>query len=329
MNKPRRSDVLAQIERRGDLVPGRSDMIWAESELKSLARHLRHPSEATPALCQLAPIRVVACIEGCLKAAASALINHGDPYRTNARRLFQEVRIDFDVLKALLDERVSLGEIVANSLGWYDMAEVNSRMTAMLGSDFFTGVRGAEDRWEIEIGRVPKRPIIDSLDKVLADIDDALTIRHVLCHETAILQSVPEADASRFLESGRQFTNAVSWLISETLYPNSPLTQTAMNIEAGRRASIAEAELDKELSALQARLDDEDKGLLRASQDAWVAYRRSFSELEGNAAKGGTMASMLYGKAAEAMTRHRILEIKESLRQEGLAGKPRRRRPAK
>lgn len=118
----------------------------------------------------------------------------------------------------------------------------------------------------------------------------------------------------------------MSWLISETLHPNSPLTQTDMNIEAGRRASVAEDELNKEVSELLEKLDDEDKGVLRASQEAWTAYRRSFSELEGNAAKGGTLRPLLYAKAAEAMTRRRILEIQESLRQEGLAGRPRRRR---
>lgn len=171
MNNSKRTHVLALIERREGLLPGPVDMFGALSELQGLAHLLRRPSEATRALCQLVPIRVVACIEGCLKAAASALIDHGDPYRSNARRLFHEVRIDFDVLKALLDERVSLGEIVANSLGWHDMAEVNSRMTAMLGSDFFARLRGAEDRWAIEIRKAPKRPIIDSLDKALADID--------------------------------------------------------------------------------------------------------------------------------------------------------------
>jgi hypothetical protein len=44
------------------------------------------------ALRQLVPIRVVACMEGCLKASIAELIDHGDPYRNNARKLFQQIK---------------------------------------------------------------------------------------------------------------------------------------------------------------------------------------------------------------------------------------------
>lgn len=98
-------------------------------------------------------------------------------------------------------------------------------MSALLGFMFFEALRTVEDRRDVEILKLPKKPIIDSLDSVLSDIESTLKIRHIICHEGAgVTTSVSEEDAYRFLKAGLQFTNAVAWLISETLKPNGPLT---------------------------------------------------------------------------------------------------------
>jgi uncharacterized protein YecT (DUF1311 family) len=325
MNNLKRNKILSGIEQRQNPLPSSDDVIGAAYEIRTLDHYLQNPRESTPALRQLVPVRVVACIEGCLKAATAELINHGDPYLGNARKLFQQVKIDFDVLRAVLDDRVSLGEIIAHSLGWHDMAEINARMTAILSFDFFEKLKETEDRWEIEINQKPKKPVIASLSKVLADIDDALKFRHALCHETRLFQPVSAEDAERFLESGRMFTSAAAWLVSETLQPNAPLTQTDMNIDAAQRATALGEELKKEIALLFEKLDDEDNKLLTKSQDAWRDYCAAFSELESNAAKGGSMQPMLYAGCVATITRDRILEIKECLRQEGLCGKAKRR----
>lgn len=307
--------------------PAAMEMLWATYEMDMLQHYLTCAGDAVAELRKFVPVRVVSCIEGCLKSGTAALVNHGDPYRGNARQLFQQVRIDFDVLKALLEDRVSFGEIIAGSVAYHDLAELNSRMTALLGCKFFDALRTVEDRRAIEIDKCPKKPIIDSLDSVLCDIADALKVRHIICHEGATGAAyVSERDARRFLTAGYQFTNAASWLILETLEPNAPLTQTEMNIDAGRRATVADAELNSEVERLSAKLDDEDKQLLSASHAAWLEYRKTFSMLEANAAKGGTMHSSLYGSAYEVMTKNRTNEIRDCLRQEGLEGRPRRRR---
>jgi len=74
------------------------------------------------------------------------------------------------------------------------------------------------------------------------------------------------------------------------------------------------------------KLDDDDKNLLLKSQNAWRNYRDTFSNLEGNAAKGGSLRPTLYFNSVTAMTNRRIQEIKECLRQEGLAAKSKRHR---
>jgi uncharacterized protein YecT (DUF1311 family) len=304
--------------------------IGAAYEIRAIAHYMSKSSpDSVVAIRNLVPIRVIACTEGCLKAATAELINHGEPYRSNVRRLMQQVKIDFDVLKALLEDSVTIGNIVSHAFGWHDLAEINSRMTTILGFDFFSGLRTATDRFSVEREGAPNKPIIDSLDMVLADLNDAITTRHALSHEVAQFHHVSEQDAVRFLKSGEQFTNAVSWLISETLHPGAPLTQTDMTIEAGKRAQAVREDMGKALATLASKLDDdEDKALLTQSQQAWQEYTQAFCLLEGNAAKGGTLSPMLRNSCAERMTRARLQEIQECLRWNGLEGKPRRfRRP--
>jgi uncharacterized protein YecT (DUF1311 family) len=198
-----------------------------------------------------------------------------------------------------------------------------------LGFDFYGALRGTVDRSAVEGQGTPKNPIIESLDTVLSDLSDAMAIRHILSHEVAQFQRVPEQDASRFLKSGEQFTNAVSWLISETLHPGAPLTQTDMTIEAGRRAAAEREAMQRAIASVAEALDEEDKALLARSQEAWEEYSRAFCLLEANAAKGGSMSPMLRNSCSERMAKERRRELEESLRGNGgLAGQPRRvRRP--
>jgi hypothetical protein len=68
--------------------PDNGDLIGAVWELRTLAHFLSKASpESIGALRNIVPIRVVACVEGCLKGATAVLINPGDPYRTDVRRL--------------------------------------------------------------------------------------------------------------------------------------------------------------------------------------------------------------------------------------------------
>jgi uncharacterized protein YecT (DUF1311 family) len=326
MEGSRRSRLLLDAARSDSDGFASRDRIGAAYEIRTLAHYISKSSpEAVAALRNLVPIRVVACTEGCLKAATAELINHGEPYRSNTRRLMQQVKIDFDVLKALLEDSVTIGNIVSHAFGWHDLAEINSRMTTILGFEFFAALRTTTDRFEVERKGAPNAPIIDSLDRVLSDLSDAITVRHALTHEVAQFHHVSEQDAARFLKAGEQFTNAVSWLISETLEPGAPLTQTDMTIEAGKRAEAVREDMELALRSLDEKLDDhEDKELLAQSQQAWRQYTRAFCELEGNAAKGGTMSPMLRNKCTERMTSARLQEIQECLRWDGLGGKARR-----
>ena len=115
------------------------------------------------------------------------------------------------------------------------------------------------------------------------------------------------------LECGHQFTHAVSWLVTEELHPNAPLTQSEMTAAAWADAKTADAELQALVRDFMKKLDSEDQGLLMQSQEAWSEYRNKFAQFESNAAKGGTLSPQLEGKAFATVTRTRTEELRRSI----------------
>ena len=150
-------------------------------------------------------------MEGCLKAAAAELINSGDPYLQRARDLAGQLKLDFDILTALMGKRISVGEIVVHSLKWQNLAAINSTMSTLLGVDFFPALRTAKDRLVSHDDREPKI-IVKDLDQVLSTLTETIRVRQILCHEVATFLQLKRDDAILMLDCGWQFVHATSWL---------------------------------------------------------------------------------------------------------------------
>jgi uncharacterized protein YecT (DUF1311 family) len=309
---PKSHDFIEEIVRRRGEFQDSLRFHFASSELRRLQSILEAGGDIAPELLQLVPVRIVACMEGCLKAAAAQLINHGDPYLQRARSLSGQIKLDFDLLTSLLGQRITVGEMVVHSLKWQSLATINATMSTLLDGDFFPSLRTARDRWHMDEFEKPM-VIVKDLDRVLSKLAETIRIRQILCHEVASFFELQREQALEMLECGWQFTHATSWLVSETLYPNAPLTQADRTEAAWRRAEEADSELAAVLKEFMDKLDEEDRALLSESQDAWTEYREKFAKFEGHAAKGGTLSPQLRGAAFAALTRARISELTNSL----------------
>ena len=80
---------------------------------------------------------------------------------------------------------------------------------------------------------------------------------------------------------------------------------------AHREYQAADAELNKAYNRLAGILDAEDKGLLKASELAWIKYRDSTCEFESSQYKGGTMRPMIESFCLTRVTKARTAELKE------------------
>jgi len=261
-------------------------------------------------MCQFVPVRVVACMEGGLKTALAALVNHGEPFLSRARDItHSQIQIDFDVLAAVVTDRVSLGEVVALALPCHDLRKINSVFSTILGDrPFFESLRTARDRWQ-EHATGAAAPIITDFDGVLAKLAVAIQLRNAICHEVAAFKVIDIFEARAILEAGRQFLRASAWVISDTLYPDAPLTQADMTAAAWRDADAVDASVDDVIQRLLLDADPDDAALLSLAVDHWRQFRSAFAEFEGNAAKGGSLAPQLKGMATARLGRRLLTEL--------------------
>src|ERR1044071_872187 len=75
----------------------------------------------------------------------------------------------------------------------------------------------------------------------------------------------------------------------------------------------ADAELNKVYNKLAAKLDAEDRALLKTSELSWIKYRDSNCEFESSRYKGGTMRPMIESFCLTRVTKARTAELKEEL----------------
>ncbi|MBC7930076.1 MAG: DUF1311 domain-containing protein [Rubrivivax sp.] len=90
-------------------------------------------------------------------------------------------------------------------------------------------------------------------------------------------------------------------------------TQFEMNQCARKEHEAADAELNKVYSRLAAKLDEEQRGQLKAAELAWIKYRDMNCDFEGAFYKGGTMRPMVQAYCLARMTNDRTAELKQQI----------------
>jgi len=95
----------------------------------------------------------------------------------------------------------------------------------------------------------------------------------------------------------------------------NPQTQSEMNMCAGEDFKAADAVLNQVYQQLVAKLDDEEKALLKDAENAWLKYRDTNCEFVGDQYKGGTMRPMVEAGCLEDMTRKRTTELRAQIKE--------------
>ena len=93
------------------------------------------------------------------------------------------------------------------------------------------------------------------------------------------------------------------------------MSTAEMQTCANKRYQEADAELNQVYRQLTARLSAQRKGQLKASQQAWLAFRDKNAAFAAGVAEGGTMASLVEVTELTAMTRSRTEQLKTYLTQ--------------
>lgn len=92
-------------------------------------------------------------------------------------------------------------------------------------------------------------------------------------------------------------------------------TQAEMNQTAAQGYYKADAELNKVYKILMLKLDEKGKSMLIKAENDWIKYRDSHCGFEASFYEGGSMQPMIYSSCLESVTKDRIKELKEALKE--------------
>lgn len=278
--------------------------------LFALERSFKEHDQNDEELTRYFPVALIACIEGYFRLAIKELIDAGEPYITNAERPASSIKLDFAVVRAIHGKAVTVGELVAHSVPLSRLEHIESSMSSLLGAPFLSRMRTISDRWEQHVRGTPVEPILADPDNVFAGVTKAFELRHIICHEIASAHEIQYSEVAHCFESCVAFLRAADELVSETLQPDAPLTQSEMNIAAGRSLADARVTLAAAVSDLRGRLSGAELVAFDYAQSSWETACLAWAEFDAMKVSGGSMWPAVRSASEESLVRNRESEIR-------------------
>ena len=281
--------------------------------LHHLGAAYKKRDEVDPEFLSYFPVALIACFEGFFRLASKELMDAGPPYLGNAARLSVNIKFDLESVVALHGRRTTIGEFIAHHLTWNNLAAVEANMSAILGKSFLEGVRSIPDRVGTEIYGRPLAPILADPDSTFAAVSRAFELRHIICHETATSFKVAVADAESIYTSCTEFLTAANEVVSETLHPNAPLTQAAMNQSSYAECQAVRDEMTGLVELVSMGLTGDTQKQWRELQASWEAFANLAVKFEGSKYEGGSIQPLIHNTTATSLVRARIEQLKRQL----------------
>jgi hypothetical protein len=254
----------------------------------------RELDKVDPYVWQLLPVPLVTHLEVHFRTCIEHLIDAGEPFLSRAGELARNVGFNFAAVKALSGRSLTLGALIAHSLPFSDYSHLEGPMTCLLGDNFNDFLRNAYDRWEVEVKKKPKRPIIKDFDGTVRDLQRLFGVRHVVVHEVTNEPPFEEAELERFYLAAKNIIKASNAALSEVLYPNAPLQQSAMNEQAAKELTEETAELEAVLETLRTIAGTERTEQLDKTVAAWETFANLFAQFAADEYRGGRIAPLIY-----------------------------------
>lgn len=280
------------------------------SRLFELSRAFQECNPHQAELIRYFPVGIVACMEGYFRMAISELIDSGDAFLGNSEKIALSIKFDFQAIKAVHGKSITIGELISHGIPLSRLEHIDGTMTALLGSNFLETLRTTTDRVLHEVYKLPAKPILDDPQQIYSDVARTFELRHIICHEVASAYKIEYSEIERCLKNCIVFLKAADALVSDTIHPGYPLTQTDLNIAAGQSLSLALAELNSAMEKVRATMDAEELAAFDFSQKEWESYADAWvAFIVGDRANSGTIWPLLYAGAKETVVRHRLEEV--------------------
>jgi uncharacterized protein YecT (DUF1311 family) len=300
--------------------------------LKSLKSQWTKSGKSEGATPDFYVIRAVTLLEVFTRGNIGEIIDHGAEYANRAIELSKNLKMDFALVQGIEGRVITLGDIVAHNVSVNSFGQMLGHFETLLDKKpLRTVLASAVDRWGTEIEKKPPVPIIGDFDLLARRLTRLFEVRHILCHETPKRPAYAVGEVEGFLDEAIRFTKAVEEVLTFEMFGLTPLTQTEMNIAAGKDLKKKEEELNQLLSEIRAKIkvtDDARSRLAAPSADAgwmhslddaqekWLSFRNSQCDFDTYLNQGGTIRPTLWAGEASRLTDLRIAELRAWLRLE-------------
>ena len=259
------------------------------------------------------PISVVACLEAFFRLAIKQLIDAGEPYLTNSQYLLSKRKIDFDMLKALHGQSITIGDIAGHLISISNLDQISKAMSELLGHNFLKEISQTYDRYAVEVHKELKRTIISDSNLTFRLVKRTFELRHIFCHEFANKYELDTDEIEQCFEHSCGFLKASREHIWQTMFPDEPLTQTAMNIDMANKCNAERQKLDVLIQRVLKRLRGKQTVEFLKANKAWEEFLFASARVEGLQYEGGTIESFVAGKAILALLKERIQNLESLL----------------
>jgi len=276
-------------------------------------------------------IRAVTLLEVFTRGNVAELIDHGTEYANRAIELSKNLKMDFALVQGIQGRAITLGDIVAHNISVNSFSQMFGHFETLLGRPLRELLVCAVDRWSVEIEKKRPRPIIGDFDILARSLTRLFEVRHIVCHETPRKPVYVTGEVDEFLNEAIQFCKALEEVLTFERFGLVPLTQTEMNIDAGRSLRKKEEELNQLLAEIRAKVkvtDDARSAIadkntdgswlhcLNDAEEKWLAYRNAQCEFDTYLNRGGTIRPTLWAGEATRLSDIRIAELRSWLRRE-------------
>ena len=161
---PKRDLVLEILQKQQRSADGRVDQYQSRVStlkytIKQVSAKLGHSQREW---LKYVPVALCASVEGYVRATIARLIDFGPPYSERAKALSDIIknRFDLELLLAVQEERITVGDFVSHLLPISSLSDVCSHMTALLGDDLLILVKPHFANYMSFMGE-RERPVVD------------------------------------------------------------------------------------------------------------------------------------------------------------------------
>lgn len=260
------------------------------------------------------PISTVACFESFFRSTVKEIVDFGKPFSDKIGDFNQSknIKLDFDVVAAIQTKTLTVGEFIAHILPYNNYNDINSNISILIGADFSVELKNYRPISELVIEDIEVAYFQNNFSEILESIKRIFELRHIFCHEFATNLKIDKEQIIDDFNNCRLYLEHTNRFVWHILYPNEPISQSDMNIEANNKFELKNFELEtlikiiKEKSNKEDEIEMFDEKLFDESIEIWKNYRDSFAKYKASFVEGGTMYPLIYGIALTSMTEEKI-----------------------